>query len=805
MFNQGNRFLGFLGSNGGHSQTHDIEGYCTTASSTYKFNLNNTIVEVPTDSSKYWYYDIPTGVEVRTLKFRVNNDSNYLTSISFKNTIVEKKDHNYGVTLSTMFQSCAYLEEIQGLEYLGTAAINISTTVGMFEGCNRLERGLEGLINWYTGFLTSTKNMFKDCYKLSSTNYFSSWSTSKLHTISGMFQNTNINDLSGLKNWFLGYSNASANIDASYAFSGTKIKSVEPLKTWKTGSNNGSNKCFTNFEGMFKNCYYLESLRGLENWEVGRQLSNTTTNLNNMFENCYQLIRVKELQSWQIYQGIADITTTVTNMFKGCSALKVLMLHSATGFEEDSNGYYILPISNVGINTHCDVYLKSSIINSGKINTTNPSYESFVIDTVYLHPVNQIEGISSGSVIVTYDDDTTATVSPVSNIVSLNEDKLIKGLDFSNANFYGDTKVGSLGTLPMTSTRNMFKDKDNIRIYGLENWITPNLTDIRAMFENCDGLYCADVSGFDVRNVLYATTMFKNVNKIFGPSLSLDLSKWETNKNCNFYEMFSGAKNIRVDLGKNPFFHSDQFGMGSLFDDSTNVICYSGNEECVTKMANAGYTSYIIDVSDETKYRRISGKIDYNYFINIYGAYDGFAYTDIEGKFWLYDYKELGPGNLSDYEDNYYDFIEQIIGSVERLPQILQYLTIESPSNATVTTNALDLTDFCSDAQYNYDSNGDRRMNYIKLDLNFGGLDNKNKVAGMFSKLYDSGPVVVLGRTVDFVNGPFPSTTSSFSELGMFIYSSSMTTLTSIPVVIIDKDYIPFVMKTAYNFVKFVS
>lgn len=807
MFNQGNRFLGFLGSNGGHSQKHDIEGYAN-AVGYVRIYVNNTERLAYTDENKYWYYDVPSGVTLTSLKFPSQSGSAKMpTSISFGPSIdtssmtsfefmfdsnetylteisgLENLDTSNVTTFRGMFKDCRVLQKVSGMNSWDTT--KLTNTERMFYNCYNLSDGFNGMNNWYMGFVTNASCMFYNCYKLSSTNYFSSWSTSNFTNISGMFVNTNINDLSGLKDWNTSKIETIGQ-NGTYSvylgcFAGTKIKNVKPLKNWNLG------KCLS-FSYAFKNCYYLESLSGLEGWAIDVDSSLEQIDFTSMFENCCQLRIVKELQNWVFDWDNNNLNHTcfVTNMFKGCNALNVLMLHSAKAFYKNpdlTESEFPIP-QNAGFNHTVTAYVKSSLINGGELPTINGlTYKR----------VNQIENVS-GSVTVVYGDNTTETVSAVSYTINLNEDKLIKSLSTISCRGGYNCNVGSLGTLSMTTAKDLFKGNSNLRLVGLENWLTPNLTDIRSMFENCTYIDCINMSGLDVSNVTLATGVFKNVNLYNQNTLSLDLSTWNTNKNCNFYEMFAGAKNVRVDLGKNPFFHSDQFGMTDMFTGATNIICYSGNEECITKMINAGYTSYINDVSDETKYRRIIGKIDYSWYKNIYNAKGNvMCSSNINGEFWAYDSNVI-DGVLETYEDNY----AYLFGTGGyNTPAELQELIIESPSNAVVTTNGLDLTGICLNAgDYDYG-----RLGYIKIDLNFGGMTAKEKVENAFyvlqtySPYLSEAPTIVLGRTVDFINGPFPSTVSSFSGLNIFTGGC----------VVIDKDYIPQTLKSAYSNINFYS
>ncbi|MBQ8207054.1 MAG: BspA family leucine-rich repeat surface protein [Bacilli bacterium] len=85
-------------------------------------------------------------------------------------------------SIANMFESCASLKEIHGLEGLDTK--DVTTMTNLFQNCRNLLS--VDLSNFDTGNVTSMSNMFSECKMLTSLN-LSNFNTSKVTNMTSMF------------------------------------------------------------------------------------------------------------------------------------------------------------------------------------------------------------------------------------------------------------------------------------------------------------------------------------------------------------------------------------------------------------------------------------------------------------------------------------------------------------------------------------------------------------------------------------------------------------------------------------------
>ena len=103
-------------------------------------------------------------------------------------------------------------------------------------------------------------------------------------------------------------------------------------------------------------------------------------------------------------------------------------------------------------------------------------------------------------------------------------------------------------------------DGIEVKIEGLENLDTSNVTSMYSMFRGCSGLTSLDLSNFDTSNVTNMRYMFFECNK----STSLDVSKFDTSKVTDMSYMFSGCSGL-TSLDVSKFDTSNVTNMSSMF------------------------------------------------------------------------------------------------------------------------------------------------------------------------------------------------------------------------------------------------
>ena len=93
----------------------------------------------------------------------------------------------------------------------------------------------------------------------------------------------------------------------------------------------------------------------------------------------------------------------------------------------------------------------------------------------------------------------------------------------------------------MTTMRMMFADMSNLTtIEGLTNLNTQNVTDMYALFYNCQKLESLDLSNFNTENVTEMRQMFTNCKSL----TSLDLSNFNTENVTSMESMFYSCQNL---------------------------------------------------------------------------------------------------------------------------------------------------------------------------------------------------------------------------------------------------------------------
>ncbi len=108
-------------------------------------------------ANKITKVDIQDNIKIRSISFWFYNLNNLKEIVG-----LEKIDTSELVSMSATFKNCSSLEEID-LSSFNTK--NVTTTSGMFSGCNNLKTIYVGN-NWNMDKVESSDDMFKDCTSL---------------------------------------------------------------------------------------------------------------------------------------------------------------------------------------------------------------------------------------------------------------------------------------------------------------------------------------------------------------------------------------------------------------------------------------------------------------------------------------------------------------------------------------------------------------------------------------------------------------------------------------------------------------
>ena len=249
-------------------------------------------------------------VEVYLTNKNINNtysDVLYLSDM-FKDCIsvyeieFDNKGFNHTSNLTSLFEGCTYLKEIQGLTDL--VDINTIYLKNMFRNCSSLE-ALPDISKWNTSSVTAMEGLFEGCESLKSLPDISNWNTEKVENMSNMFRNCKslkvLPDISYRKLPF-----KSDMKEESFKYDKSFI-SEEVTSYWNTRN-------VKDMSYMFSGCTNLKELPDISNWNIGNVI-----NMEKMFSGCSNLIDIPYLSSWDTNKA-----ENISGMFKKCSKLKYL-------------------------------------------------------------------------------------------------------------------------------------------------------------------------------------------------------------------------------------------------------------------------------------------------------------------------------------------------------------------------------------------------------------------------------------------------------------------------------------------------
>ena len=236
-------------------------------------------------------------------------------------------------TLGNAFNNCRSLKSISGISDFNTSKVTtlqntflncyalteldlsnwditnkLTSLYGTFSGCYSLEK--IDVSSWNVDNVTTCYNTFTQCRSLKMLD-LSQWNLTKLTTISAMFSNCfslQKLDISGLH-----IDNKCTSIYYAFGYCISLKELVFP--TWTlTGISNSSNTA----NSLFTNCWSLESITGISNWNF----SSLNNSLASMFQNCYSL-KTLDISSWNV-----STVTSLATMFSNCQCLSTLNLSS---------------------------------------------------------------------------------------------------------------------------------------------------------------------------------------------------------------------------------------------------------------------------------------------------------------------------------------------------------------------------------------------------------------------------------------------------------------------------------------------
>lgn len=193
---------------------------------------------------------------------------------------------------------------------------------------------------------------------------------------------------------------------------------------------------------------------------------------------------------------------------------------------------------------------------------------------------------NNGSVMAYIEDDGTGKGTYKVTIGGIN--KVVANPDSSSL-FQGFTNLKEIDfkyfdTSNVTNMNAMFYDCNGLTALDLSNFDTSNVTSMRSMFENCRNLQSLDLKSFTTSNVTDMYYMFSDCASL----KTLDLNDFDTSNVTNMAFMFWGCRGFET-LDLSSFDTSNVINMRAMFSDCSNLT---------TLKLNNFNTKKVIDMSD---------------------------------------------------------------------------------------------------------------------------------------------------------------------------------------------------------------
>lgn len=372
---------------------------------------------------------------------------------------------------TSMFNACYALEELDLTGWETDAATNMSS---MFINCRNLEE-IKGVEDFKTNLVTNMSSMFSTCLRLSGKLDLSGWNVGACTNMSSMFTTCRMLLEIDLHGW-----KATACTNVSSMFSGCQTVKRIILTGFETGN-------VTTVASMFQNCYALQhidisgikvtsvctsiysmfsgcwSLKELAfpTWDVSGLGSGNNT-ANSMFINCYSLERITGISDWQF-----NFTNSLGSMFSACRSLK----------EVDVSGWKVDTITNLSFMfANCWSLRELDLSDWNPENCT--TLASMFTECHSLRTVGNLSGWDTGKV--------TTLASMFNACLSLEE---IEGLEdwdvskvtttasmFSSCVSLKEVTIRNWNLAACTTIATMFRYCYNMKKAVLSGWQLPKLT-----------------------------------------------------------------------------------------------------------------------------------------------------------------------------------------------------------------------------------------------------------------------------------------------------------------------------------------
>ena len=393
-------------------------------------------------------------------------------------------------------------------------------------------RTIEGWENLNTSQVTSMNGVFYNCNKLTSID----------------LSHFNTDAVTFMPNMFYGCTKLT-NIDLS-GFNTTQV---------------------TNMEYMFSGCTNLASVK-LDSFNT-----QNVVYMGNMFENCGELT-VLNLSSF----NTSKLRQT-PEMFYGCSKLATIYVSDTwTNFANTYSSYMFYNCTSL-------VGGQGTTYDANHVNKAYAHIDGGPDNPGYFTDVNAVPEAyacytPSNTTLTFYCD--YQRDSREGTTYDLNEENNAPAW-YSDGTYSSITSVvfdpSFAGARPTTTSRWFYRMQNLQAITGISYLNTTEVTNMFAMFYDCNELTSLDVSSFNTNNVTDMSYMFNNCNKL----TSLDVSSFNTTNVTDISNMFYNCNKL-TSLDVSSFNTTNVTNMGSMFERCsglTSLDVSSFNTANVTKMS----------------------------------------------------------------------------------------------------------------------------------------------------------------------------------------------------------------------------
>ena len=484
---------------------------------------------------------------------------------------VSKWDTSNVTKMTGMFNTCRNVKE------LDVSNFNTSKVVGMhymFQGCEQIER--LNLLGFDTSSVNNMKNMFAGCWKLRTINA-SLFNTSKVTDMASMFKDCRALyalDIANFNNTALTTMDSMVSSCNNLAYikcnNASIVNGMVSQLVTKTAEKPGyiirkNHTVDIDNEGL-----------NAKNWIVAKYLvadytfdktvnNNAIPLFDSTFNSTYGIVDAQDPESVNYIRRFIVSNHLPTTMRFGSDnnsdtrTRSLIYIHNLDCSNLNS-GHYMFAFCSIKA-IYCRFNIGNSFSSTCFMFGSCPNLYEIDVTGLVKNTVTIIDHMFDGSGGLTRIIGlNTWDTSNVTDMRALFEDciKLTK-LD-----------VSSFNTSKVTDMKGMFAGYDgNImsldEIKGLENFDTRQVKDMSYMFYNCANLTEINVSSFDTSNVELIEAMFRNCSVV----KTLDVGHFNLSKVTSIWSMFENCKKI-VSLDTSKWDLSNVTNAGKVFMD-----CYS--------------------------------------------------------------------------------------------------------------------------------------------------------------------------------------------------------------------------------------